>query len=43
LPGEIVEMPGYFRISITANDEMIKRALPGFRIALERALERNGG
>jgi aspartate aminotransferase len=33
LPGEIVEMPGYFRISLTANDEMIERALPGFAAA----------
>jgi aspartate aminotransferase len=34
LPGEIVEMPGYFRISLTANDAMIERALPGFAAAL---------
>ena len=27
LPAEIVEMPGYFRISLTANDAMIERAL----------------
>lgn len=37
LPGEIVEAPGYFRISLTANDEMIERALPGFKAAIERA------
>jgi aspartate aminotransferase len=43
LPGEIVELPGHFRISLTASDEMIERALPGFAIALERALEKNGG
>lgn len=30
LPGEVVEMPGYFRISLTANEQMIERALPGF-------------
>ena len=34
LPGSLVECPGYFRISLTANDEMIRRALPGFRQAL---------
>lgn len=36
LPGEIVEAPGYFRISLTANDAMIDRALPGFKAALQR-------
>jgi aspartate aminotransferase len=30
MPGSVFEMPGYFRISLTANDEMIERALPGF-------------
>lgn len=34
LPGEIVEMPGYFRLSLTANDSMIERALPAFAAAL---------
>jgi aspartate aminotransferase len=29
-PGTIFEMPGYFRISLTASDEMIDRALPVF-------------
>lgn len=33
LPGSAFEMPGYFRISLTANDEMIDRALPGFAAA----------
>ena len=37
LPGVVVEAPGYFRISLTANDEMIERALPGFEAALKRA------
>jgi aspartate aminotransferase len=37
LPGEIVEMPGYFRLSLTANDDMIQRALPGFAAALAQA------
>jgi aspartate aminotransferase len=35
LPGAVVEMPGYFRISLTANDAMIERALPGFAKALQ--------
>jgi aspartate aminotransferase len=30
LPGGVVEMPGYFRISLTGNDEMVERALPIF-------------
>jgi aspartate aminotransferase len=33
LPGEVVEMPGRFRISITGNDEMVERALPVFEAA----------
>jgi aspartate aminotransferase len=33
LPGTLVEMPGWFRISITGNDDMVERALP----ILERA------
>lgn len=36
LPGAIVEMPGHFRISLTANDDMIERALPGFKAAFDR-------
>jgi aspartate aminotransferase len=39
LPGTVVEMPGYFRISLTANEQMIERALPGFAAARQRALE----
>ncbi len=35
LPGEVVEMPGYFRISLTANETMIEGALPGFANVLE--------
>jgi aspartate aminotransferase len=37
LPGTCVELPGYFRISLTANDEMIDRSLPGFAAAWEHA------
>jgi aspartate aminotransferase len=37
LPGTIVEVPGWFRISLTASDEMVERGLPGFRAAFEEA------
>lgn len=37
LPGYVAEMPGYFRLSLTANDEMITRSLPGFAAAFARA------
>lgn len=38
LPGAVFESPGDFRISLTASEEMIARALPGFRAALEYAV-----
>jgi aspartate aminotransferase len=34
LPGSAFEMPGYFRISLTATDEMIERAVPVFGRAI---------
>jgi aspartate aminotransferase len=34
LPGRMFETPGWFRISITANDDMVERALPGFAKAI---------
>jgi len=37
LPGASFEMPGYFRISLTANDEMVEKSLPGFTRAFARA------
>jgi len=37
LPGTLVDQPGYFRVSLTANNEMIERAIPGFAAALRRA------
>ncbi len=36
LPGHVVELPGYFRISLTANDEMVTRSLPVFARAIEQ-------
>lgn len=35
MPGSLFETPGFFRISLTANDDMIERALPGFAAAIE--------
>jgi aspartate aminotransferase len=37
LPGRIVELAGWFRISLTASDEMVERSLAGFERARERA------
>jgi aspartate aminotransferase len=39
LPGNVVEVPGWFRISLTANDEMVESSLAGFDRARTRALE----
>lgn len=36
LPGSTAEIPGYFRISLTANEEMIRRSIPGFLAAIEQ-------
>ena len=30
LPGTIVELPGWFRVSLTASDEMVEQAIPVF-------------
>jgi aspartate aminotransferase len=37
LPGRTVDLPGYFRISLTATDDMIDRALPVFAAAITTA------
>ena len=37
LPGSIVELPGWLRISLTASDEMVQRGLPGFEAAWAEA------
>jgi aspartate aminotransferase len=34
LPGSIVECPGWFRISLTASDDMVTRGLEAFRAAV---------
>jgi aspartate aminotransferase len=36
LPGEVVELPGYFRLSLTASEEMIERSLSGFEAAFKQ-------
>jgi aspartate aminotransferase len=36
LPGFTFEMPGFFRLALTANDEVIEQALPGFARAIAR-------
>ena len=37
LPGTLFETPGFFRISLTASEDMVERSLPHFRAAIERA------
>jgi aspartate aminotransferase len=37
LPGTIVETPGWFRLSLTASDEMVERGIPGFAAAMSEA------
>src|SRR5262245_10837476 len=36
LPGQVVEMPGYFLVSLTGTDDMVERALPVFERAIGR-------
>jgi aspartate aminotransferase len=37
LPGQMFELPGWFRISLTASDAMVERSLAGFERAVETA------
>jgi aspartate aminotransferase len=37
IPGALMDLPGWFRISLTANDDMIERAIPKFGEALRAA------
>lgn len=37
LPGVLFETPGFFRISLTANEEMVERSLPAFAEAIRLA------
>jgi aspartate aminotransferase len=36
-PGVLFETPGFFRISLTANEDMIERSLPAFEAALRES------
>lgn len=38
LPGSIVEVPGWFRVSLTASDDMVEAGIPRFAAAREEAL-----
>jgi aspartate aminotransferase len=40
LPGSVVELPGWFRISLTANDGMVEPGLESFRQALAEVAAR---
>ena len=40
LPGTVVEVPGWFRVSLTANDAMVEASLAGFERARVRAAGR---
>lgn len=37
LPGHVIELPGYFRISLTATDDMVEHSLPIFADAIHQA------
>lgn len=43
LPGTVFELPGWFRISLTATDEMVERALPVFADAYRTVAAERGG
>jgi len=36
IPGSLMDLPGWFRISLTANDDMIERSLPKFADAFQK-------
>jgi aspartate aminotransferase len=40
LPGTVVEVPGWFRVSLTASDEMIEAGIPRFAAAMAEARAR---
>jgi aspartate aminotransferase len=37
LSGHVIDLPGYFHISLTATDEMMERSLPSFTHAIQHA------
>ncbi|WP_104042663.1 aminotransferase class I/II-fold pyridoxal phosphate-dependent enzyme [Arthrobacter sp. ZGTC412] len=40
-PGALFETPGFFRISLTANEDMIERSLPAFEAAMKESMDRS--
>lgn len=38
LPGTIVEVPGWFRLSLTASDDMVEAGIPRFAAARREAI-----
>lgn len=38
IPGSLMDFPGYIRLSLTASDDMIDRAIPKFGEALQQAI-----
>jgi aspartate aminotransferase len=36
MPGSVLELPGYFRLSLTASDDMVERSLPAFGAVLRQ-------
>lgn len=41
LPGWVLKFPGYFRICLTANNDMVNKSLPYWKQALNKALQIN--
>ena len=41
LPGSIAKMPGYFRMTLAANDDMIERAIPKLALVRKRLCSRS--
>jgi aspartate aminotransferase len=41
LPGTVVEVPGWFRVSLTASDEMVTDGIPRFAAAMDEAKATN--
>ena len=37
LPGSVVEVPGWFRVSLTASDDMVEAGIPRFAAAWQEA------
>lgn len=37
LPGQLFETQGFFRMSLTANEDMIERSLPAFEEAMKQS------